>query len=211
MSKINDIRKHYVPRITPDRPNYDVLDWAGPNTQIARFEVLIQHVNLTGKSLLDVGCGLGDLVDFLRRKEIPVHYTGLDVVEEMLARARSTHPRERFLRADLFAPSTNSTDDPLRGETFDVVFCSGALNLNLGNNLEFLPRALQGLLAPARGALVVNFLHARTTTTPDPVYFYYRPADVLSVLQSLLGEGRVQMIEGYLPNDFTVLCRLGDL
>jgi SAM-dependent methyltransferase len=196
MSKIDDIRKHYVSRITPGRPNHDVLDWAGPDTQTARFEILARYVNLTGRSLLDVGCGLGDLVDFLRRKKIPVQYTGVDVVEEMLVRARREHPRERFLRADLFTNSAGG--DPLKGETFDVVFCSGALNLNLGNNLEFLPRALRRLLIPAREALA------------DPVYFYYRPDDVLAVLQPLVGESRVQMIDGYLPNDFTILCRFGE-
>lgn len=210
MSKIDDIRKHYLPRITPGRPNYDVLDWAGPDTQIARFEVLTNHVNLAGKSLLDVGCGLGDLVDFLRQKNIPVQYTGLDVVEEMLTRARQLHPRERFLRVNLFSDSAESgSRDPLKGETFDVVFSSGALNLNLGNNLEFLPRALRRMLHPAREALVVNFLRERGTPG-DPVYFHYRPDDVRVVLQSIVGKDRVQMIDGYLPNDFTVLFRLGD-
>lgn len=208
MSKIDDIRKHYVPRITPGRPNYDVLDWAGPDTQTARFEVLIQNVDLRGKTLLDVGCGLGDLAGFLRSKKIPVQYTGVDVVEEMLHRARKSNPEGRFLHANLFSETQRS--DPLNGRTFDVVFCSGTLNLNLGNNLEFLPRALKGLLAPAREALVVNFLRARETP-PDPVYFYYRPDEVLNVLHPLLGKQRVHLIEGYLPNDFTVLCRLGEV
>lgn len=207
MSKIDDIRKHYVPRITPDRPNYKIHDWAGPDTQIARFEVLLRHVDLAGKSLLDVGCGLGDLIDFLQQRKIPVQYTGVDVVEEMLVRARQGHPQERFLRADLFA---ETGEDPLKGETFDVVFCSGALNLNLGNNLEFLPRALWRLRNTAREFLMVNFLRARTSLS-DPMYFYYRPDDVLGILQPLVGEDHVEMIDGYLPNDFTVLCRLGDV
>ena len=207
MSKIDDIRKHYVHRITPDRPNHDVLDWAGPDTQISRFEVLTRHVDLAGKSLLDVGCGLGDLAEFLRRKKIPVQYTGVDVIEEMLARARRAHTRERFLQADIFSESAEN--DPLKGETFDVVFCSGALNLNLGNNLEFLPWALRRLRGLANEALVVNFLRARGPFC-DPVYFYYRPDDVLEILQPIAGQGRVRIIDDYLPNDFTALCRLGD-
>ncbi|MBN1943307.1 MAG: class I SAM-dependent methyltransferase [Phycisphaerae bacterium] len=206
MSKIDDIRKHYVPRITPDRANHDVLDWAGPDTQAARFEVLLRRVDLAGRSLLDVGCGLGDLAGLLRRRNIPVRYTGVDVVEEMLARARQANPNERFLRADMF--HDDAADDPLGGETFDVVYCSGALNLNLGNNLEFLETALPRLLRATRDVLMVNFLRARDAAR-DPTYFYYRPADVLSVLHTLLDENRVEIIEDYLPNDFTVLCRIG--
>ncbi|MBN1553900.1 MAG: class I SAM-dependent methyltransferase [Phycisphaerae bacterium] len=206
MSRIDDIRGHYVPRLTPGRAHFDILDWAGPETQRARFEVLARHVNLTGKSLLDVGCGLGDLIDFLQRKNIPVQYTGLDVVEEMLARARENHPTERFVRADLFSDA--SQEEVPGSETFDVVYCSGALNLNLGNNLEFLETALPKLLRRARETLMVNFLRARNVTR-DPTYFYYNPADVLAILRPFVVEKHIRVIEGYLPNDFTVLCRPG--
>jgi len=213
MNKIEHIRKHYVHRITPDRKNYDVLDWAGPDTQIARFEVLIQNVDLAGLSLLDVGCGLGDLAGFLRRRNLPVHYTGVDVIEEMLARARQEHPQERFVCADVFTDSDSfvsaTGDNPLQGETFDVVFCSGTLNLNLGNNLEFLPFALRQMKRYAQKYLAVNFLRARDPFH-DPVYFYYRPTDVQAALDTIAGIRRVEIIDNYLPNDFTALCSLGD-
>ncbi len=202
MSKLHRIHKHYVPRIASQRAHHDVLDWAGADTQAVRFAVLPRLVELDGKSVLDVGCGLGDLAGYLRNKNLHVRYTGVDVLPEMLARARKVQPGERFVLADLFADEP----DALAGETFDVVFCSGAFNLNLGNNLEFLAHALPRLWRRAREALVVNFLHTREMHR-DPTYFHYDPAEVISILAAHAGRENIRLVDDYLPNDFTLLCR----
>lgn len=203
MSRIDKIKKHYGPRIVPWRANFDVLDWAGPNTQRVRFEVLTRYVNFAGKTtqktLLDVGCGLGDLAEFLRDKNLKVNYTGVDILEEMLTRARQANPDERFVRADIF-----SDELAMAGEGFDVVFCSGALNLNLGNNMRFVRVALGRMLAMADEVLVVNFLHSRKPPV-DPRYFAYRPEDIIEILQPICGT--LRLIDDYLENDFTILCQ----
>ena len=201
MKKIDRIRKHYVPRIKPGRAHHSILDWSGADTQRARFQVLTKHVPLAGKTLLDVGCGLGDLAAFLRRKDISVQYTGIDVVDEMLAHARQVNPEDRFMLADVF----DSNDETLADEAFDVVFCSGTLNLNLGNNIEFISQSLPRMYAKAREYMAVNFLHKRTAYI-DPTYFHYDPQEVLEVLNPLCGKENVLLIDDYLPNDFTVIC-----
>ena len=60
------IRRHYEPRLDRETEPYRILDWASPQSQEARFQVLADEVPLAGKTLLDVGCGLGDLYGFLR-------------------------------------------------------------------------------------------------------------------------------------------------
>ena len=81
MSKRNTIRSHYESRIRGDRENYDVLDWSDSAGQRARFEALVRSVELTNRRLLDVGCGLGDLWDFLKARNISVDYTGVDILD----------------------------------------------------------------------------------------------------------------------------------
>jgi SAM-dependent methyltransferase len=195
--RIERIRSHYEARMSADRPNYEVLDWAGAETQQARFEVLPRNVELDGKSLLDVGCGLGDLYDLLRSRGIGADYTGVDILESMVQAARRAHPGARFVCADVFE------DDPFGAEAFDVVFCSGAFNLNLGNNAAFLPRAIGRLLELARDCVVLNLLHARAKSTDDR-YFHHHPREVLKMLKKLPCRARV--IDDYLHNDFTVIC-----
>ena len=198
MSKKQRIQQHYEPRITPGRPNYDVLDWANPTSQQARFVVLADNVDLAGRSLLDVGCGLGDLLAFLKQRRVEVDYTGVDLIERMVQAARQQHGDATFVQADVFRA------DPFDGRRFDVVFCSGALNLNLGNNREFLPVAVEQLLTFANDQVVFNLLHARSSYK-EPAYAYHDPADVLRRLAHLPCSMHIR--DDYLPNDFTVFCR----
>lgn len=195
-----NIRKYYEPRITRfgDGENYRILDWASAESQRARFKVLTDNVDLAGKTLLDVGCGLGDLLTFLAEHGIAVEYTGVDILEKMVAAARLQHPSARFIHADVFA------DDSVGADSFDVVFCSGTFNLNLGNNREFLPVAVRRLVELARNCAVFNLLHVRAQSA-DRRYFCWAPDDVADLLRTLPCTWRI--IDDYLPNDFTVICR----
>ena len=196
--RMEAIRNHYEPRLRKYRRNFEILDWASPKSQQARFAVLAGQVDLQGKTLLDVGCGLGDLWTFLKDRGIRPAYTGLDILETMIQAARKRHPDARFLAADVFAK------DVFPPGAFDVVFCSGALNLNLGNNRQFLPHAIARLLSLASQCLVFNLLHRRAAFQED-TYAYSHPQDVLAILQPL--GCQPQVLDDYLHNDFTVICR----
>jgi len=197
--RTDKIKRHYAHRVVPGRAHFDILDWAAPETQQQRFEILADNVELQGRSLLDVGCGLGDLASFLDKRGIEVEYTGVDVVEQMVIRARELHPSRSFECVNIF-------DDPeaLGGSTFDIVFCSGTLNLDLSNNLEFVKTALPAMLCRTKESLVVNMLHARMAPG-EPQYFAYNPDTICAILKPLCSE--VRLIDDYLPNDFTVIAK----
>ena len=203
MSRKRTIRNHYEPRVTPDRQSYDVHDWADAASQRRRFEVLLAAVDLSGVRLLDVGCGLGDLLEFLDARGVEVDYTGVDIVEKMIVSARARHTAGRFLCADVFAADLTSIAE-LADRRYDVAYCSGTFNLNLGNNREFLPRAVARMLDLTDGHVVFNLLDARTSD-PYSHCCYFEPADVLELLDPL--PCACDIIDSYLPADFTVLCR----
>ena len=198
------IRRHYEHRITAGRANFDILDWASPQSQRARFEALARHVELAGRSLLDVGCGLGDLLGFLRERGIDVRYTGVDILDKMVMAARERHPDGEFVCADIFQPQPPPHPPIFEPASFDVTFCSGAFNLNLGNNEQFLPHAVAEMVRLARHAAVFNLLHHRTKSQDD-AYFYFNPRKIPSLTKGL--NVTVQIIDDYLHNDFTVICR----
>jgi trans-aconitate methyltransferase len=55
-------------------------------------------------SLVDLGCGNAQLLDYLRERKIPLRYTGVDFSEPLLAVAETRHaadPDVRFLRDDV--------------------------------------------------------------------------------------------------------------
>ena len=200
MDRKDRIAKHYEHRIDTGRENFDVLDWASAESQNARFEVLVANVDLQGKSLLDVGCGLGDLWTFLKARKIIARYTGLDIIEKMLATAAAKHPDAKFICGDMFAHDARALPE---GSEFDVVFCSGTFNLNLGNNADFLPQAVASLMDVASEQVVFNLLN-KSVPFEDETYACYDPSKVLEWLGET-GWG-IRMIDGYLPNDFTLIC-----
>ncbi len=199
MSKRRAIHDHYEHRArqADARENHDVVDWADPQSQRKRFAVLADNVPLAGKSLLDVGCGLGDLWAYLKERGIDVRYTGVDIVAEMVRAAKGRHDDGQFIHADVFAES------PFTPDSFDVAFVSGTFNLNLGNNRDFLAPAVARLLKITSRFVVFNLLHDRTPRKYDHCV-YWNPADVLAMLDAL--PCRATLIEDYLPNDFTVVC-----
>lgn len=137
-TRLEIIRDHYVPKFGADRLNHEILDWESMEAQHSRFAVLSEYIPLSGKSLLDVGCGLADLYAFLIEHGIRTEYTGIDILPQMASAARKRFPEIEIIHGDVF-----SEPEIFSSRVFDVVFSSGIFNLNLGNNIEFLENALK--------------------------------------------------------------------
>lgn len=201
---LKQIHKHYEGRVHPDRENHDILDWSSREEQHCRFEVLhriLQEEDLaefSHLSLLDVGCGMGDLRTFLLPRLPGLDYVGVDVTPAVLREARRRQPDARFVLGDVFARA------PFSDRLFDVVFCSGVFNLNLGNNVEFMRSAIPALFRLCRQCVVANFLHARTADK-YPHCHYYQPDAIRQAVPR--DASRVRVVDDYLHKDFTLLIR----
>ncbi|MBN2509477.1 MAG: class I SAM-dependent methyltransferase [Spirochaetales bacterium] len=191
------IRRHYVPRIKRYDEHHKILDWESGTAQTSRFDVLIRNVDLSNASLLDVGCGIGDLWGYCRDLGIACDYTGIDILGEMVELAQAAYPDARFIHGDMFK------QDIFQPDSFDVVFTSGIFNLNIGNNMQFLKEAVELLLKVSRRAVVFNMLHIKSPAKED-LYSYHDPAEIGYFLERF-GCTPV-IIEDYLGNDFTVIC-----
>ncbi len=191
------IQQHYLPRLANHSESFKILDWASAASQQRRFEILAEHVPLAGRSLLDVGCGVGDLYGFLSDRSIEADYTGVDILEDMVTEAKCRNPNGRFECVDIFSGTTPT------GATFDVVFCSGTFNLNVGNNLEFLPTAIARLLELTQGTLAFNLLHD-SMPGQEKEYAYYDPQKIIELLEGRVSQ--IRLLDDYLPNDFTIIC-----
>jgi len=204
MSRRNAIRGHYEPRISTDRPGYDIVDWAGSGSQIVRFRVLADSVPLAGKRLLDIGCGVGDLYGYLSARVPSVRYLGIDLLEPMVRAARQRHPAGEFVVGDVFGKGSPGHERALAGELFDVVFASGTFNLNIGNNREFLPGAISRMFELTRDCVVFNLLHERARSRHSHCV-YFRPQEIADIVSPLAAEFRI--LDDYLFNDFTVIAK----
>ena len=95
-------KKIYNEKIVKYGYNEKALGWLNGRQDI-RFNVLTQIGNLDASSVCDVGCGFGDLYNFLNNKKIKFHYTGLDINENFLqfALEHIKQANARFIKFDL--------------------------------------------------------------------------------------------------------------
>lgn len=204
MGKIETIRSFYESKMDKGLPDYMVLGWEGPEAQYRRFEVLASHVDLSGMKILDVGCGLGNLLEYLNSRGIAVDYTGVDISEKMIESVRKKKLPGNFLCVDIF--KTSAFDR----ESFDVVFASGIFNINLGNNREFLAEGLDRFFQLSGRFVAFNLLHVNSPDREDDKYYYFTPEEVKEIISGLPHKiKRIEFVEGYLQNDFTAICEKG--
>ena len=196
------IESFYCSNNTENALDYQILGWESEEAQRRRFKVLTDNINLDGKSLLDVGCGLGNLLSYFKEVGIQCKYTGADILESMTKAAGERNPDGEFLYVDVFN-SENFSD-----RKFDVVFTSGIFNLSLDNNMKFLEKAIKRFMELANQQVMFNLLHIRSTDKGSG-FFYYNPEKVMTILHKLhIGAERIKLIDDYLPNDFSVIINM---
>ncbi len=151
----------YAEAIREHGPRFEATLWNDKSKQHLRFDVIASMMHLTGRVVVDAGCGLGDLA--ARLTELGIEYgayVGLEGMPEFVSEAQARGlPEATFLYADFVADGRAFADaakDPaLGGHPIDVVCFSGSLN-TLGTEPALL--VLQRAWDAAREGIVFNFL-----------------------------------------------------
>lgn len=199
-TRTDRIHTYYEKNFSISDENYKILGWESSHAHFVRFSVLFDNLELSGKSLLDVGCGFGDLYRFAQlEKKVHVEYLGVDISLRMIEQAKLQNPGVSFLCEDIFAASSS-----VKEQSFDFVYSSGIFNLALGNNIEFLESALVRFNRIARRGFAFSLL---SDSSPDKEeqYYYYPPKQIEKLLEPFC-LSQIKIIDGYLPNDFSVIC-----
>lgn len=84
------------------------------------FRPIIKSLKLNSVSILDLGCGTGFLVQFVR-DIVNSRIVGIDISPNMLHIAQSKYSKSHFLQADVCNPC-------LKKSSFDLVMCNSFLH-----------------------------------------------------------------------------------
>jgi SAM-dependent methyltransferase len=171
------------------------LGFGQRESQKKRFEAVLRHGALHDKSVLDAGCGFGDLLPFLRARGVRPRYSGIDICPPMIERCHQRFPASarRFVVGDVL--------DHRPAGRYDHVVASGLFGLNVPGARERIKPTLDRLFSWCRVGLVVNFLSGHTRK-PARARLYVDPGEMLEYALSLTPA--VRLDHSYLPNDFTL-------
>lgn len=190
--------EHYERQLARFGPTARGMDWKDEASQALRFRVLCEVCDLSGRSLHDVGSGVGHLHDHLRERGSPAAYAGSDLSAAMVEQARRLHPGVRFERRDLLL-------DPFE-ERWDVVLCSGLFFVKLANSdaewRRFVQAMLRRMFEMCNVAIAFNLMSDRVDWR-RPDLHHAHPGEILDFCRAELSRW-VVLRHDYPLHEYTV-------
>lgn len=131
----------------------EALGWRHAESQRRRFEVIAQAADFSGCSVLDLGCGTGDLKAFLDERFTDLRYLGIDQMPEFIEAARLRFATQRD--TDFALAHFDTTPLPQA----DIVVASGTLGYRCASP-HWVFNTVARMYAAASQLLVFNLLDA---------------------------------------------------
>jgi len=199
------IIQYYQGLLNDHGPSTLVADATTIENQRIRYEVLAVMADYNGKSVLDVGCGLGWFAEYLSWKFVDVKYTGVDISPLLIEQAQKLYPHQQFMCADIL-------EDEL--PQHDIVVCNGIFYLLQWTPYKYMFEIIrQGyeiakeavLFTSLNGHLAEGKLSMSAPDVPQNGEFWARPDLVLGFVMDLCP--KVVLRADYLPQDFACSLR----
>lgn len=170
------------------------LAWFSVDDQLKRFEILTQIGDLNDKSILDIGCGNGDLCYYLSQHFTNFSYHGIDMIPAFLDNAVE--------KTKDFPDTTFYLGDFMQGNlpVVDYVLVSGSLNYK-NSDPDFIFKAIAHLYAHCNKGLGFNLLS--DTINTDGILMTYSPKTITDFCKTL--SNSVVVEDNYVDGDFTVM------
>lgn len=197
-----EIRNRYVSRFNKFGYSPKTLGW-DKGKQDIRFDILTSQTDLKGKSVLDIGCGFGDLNLTLMEKFGRYEYTGIDIVKELVEKGREIYGRENisFVYDDFlnFKPEGK----------FDYAIASGMYNFKIknGNNYAFIESCIKKALSLCNEGLAFDFLSDKVDYQYE-LTFHSSPEEILRIAYKY--SRNIVLRNDYMPFEFSLFIFKND-
>jgi len=197
------VRTYYSGKLAEHGATPRGVDWKDTTSQHARHRQFLRLLDDDPEaSVLDVGCGYGDFLPFLRSAGHRGLYIGCDVAAPMVAAARDLHgesPSHKFIVG--VAPA----------QCADYAVGSGIFNVMRGTTLDvwtdYVDATIGSLHAASRRGFGFNMLSLNSDPDRRRADLYY--ADPVSMLATCITRfGRhIALLQDYGLWEFTLLVR----
>lgn len=192
LKNISAVKSYWDSRAESCVSDCDKVD-SSKRSQLMRFEAFIQMNALYGKTILDVGCGAGDLWRHLQARDIECKYTGFDISSSMVRRCQERFPEAVFESGDF--------NEWSRGKQFDYSLAIAIHNIKAEGGLDILKQTTLRQFEISKIAAHVSILTDRYSGF-DPQIQAWRAEDILGMALEITPY--VVLRHDYLPHDFSV-------
>jgi len=162
MEENEKIIKRYDDRLDAKGFVHESLGWTRDNVMI-RLKELIALIPNDGSryKILDVGCGLGSLVDCLEHSDLNFEYLGIDINPRLIEKCKEVYPEYEF--------QLLNEDFDYDCLVYDYALMSGVFNhiRTDGNEKNFMQSMIGKYFALAKKGVVWNLLTDRVEYNTD--------------------------------------------
>jgi SAM-dependent methyltransferase len=152
--------------------------WGSEQDQYGRFAVAASYIS-NNSSVLDVGCGQGDLYRFGKNRGLGWSYTGIDISPLMVEASKCRFRMAEFLCGDFL----NSQID-----RHDHVVALGTFSLKQDDPYNYLRLSLQrcyNLCESSAFATILIKGAEFVDDKPESKLFYYEPERIFEIARSI--------------------------
>lgn len=206
---VEEKMKEYQEKYSEQKGSIKSLKWNSYASAATRYNQLISDLDFHKKTILDIGCGFGDIIPVIfsktsaglyanDQKENIFEYVGVDMVAEFIGEAKKRYPEFSFSWRDYFS-------NPMK-KKFDIILCCGALNSNYEKVRSYRERAIKTMFENCNIATAFNMAGsvARSNViSKDAKIFYANPSEILTFCARLTE--KIIFKKHYHKNEFTIV------
>ena len=194
---MESLKKYYEALYREHGYSPKALGW-DKGKQFLRFHQLTSEFDLNGASVLDVGCGFGDFVKYLKINKISnFRYAGVDIIEEFIEEATQLYRNKevKFFKSNFLELEIS--------DVFDYGIASGTFNVSIEgiDGYDNIERNLNKMFNHCSKAISIDLLTSRV----DYKHEHNFNSDPLKVLEMAYGLSKsVVLKNNYFPFEFSI-------
>ena len=196
------IIKQYVENYKKYGDSPKTLFWTKGRQEL-RFEKLTSYIYTDNFSLLDFGCGLAHLKDFLDKKYTNYSYCGVDIVKEFIEIGNKKHPKANIYLINSFKDIDSNYDYIVASGVFNLIYCD---DKNKHQQIVF--EIVEYLFSKTNKALLIDFMTDKVDFIQEDNYHQNIPQLYNFITEKL--SKRFIIDQSYMPYEFSCIIYKDD-
>lgn len=173
------------------------LNWGSTYSQSKRFDILLDYIPNKKLKILDVGCGLGHLFEYIKLINRDLTYLGIDINKDFISEAQKVSGKTNFEVIDIH----NEVDfGYLKNYNPDFCVASGIFAFYTENSYQFLDQTIKRMYSVAKVGVAFNLLSSLGNVEKGK--FFADPCEVILRCKNITPYFSIR--HDYMPHDFTV-------